>query len=325
MKSSTLMIGLLCVAFFSGCARQGIADTSVPERGAAETEEIRVMSDGTKYLIHPSEIQSGGPPKDGIPSIDNPVFVSVREADEWIEDNELVLGIDYRGERRAYPAQIMVWHEIVNDTISGDPLLITWCPLCGTGIAYERSLDGKAVEFGTTGRLYNSNLVMYDRETETWWTQIGGTAILGPLTGGRLRAVTIDTVSWRAWKERYPLSLVLGRDTGYDRPYGRDPYGNYYVERGIMFPVENEDESVHPKTVIFGVEIEGAFKAYREDDLIAEGTIEDTVGGRRIRLVRDDAGLVSITDLGSGEEIVKERGFWFSWYAFHPETLLYGR
>jgi hypothetical protein len=218
-----------------------------------------------------------------------------------------------------------VWHEIVNDTVAGDPILVTWCPLCGTGIAYERAVDGEAVEFGTTGRLYNSNLVMYDRKTDTWWTQIDGTAIVGPLAGRGLEPVSIDTVRWGSWKARHPDSQVLSRETGFRRPYGRDPYGSYYTDSGLMFPVERRDDSVHPKMVIFGIEASGVYKAYREEDLIREGAIEDTVGGVRIRLVRDPSGVVTVTNLETGEEIVKERGFWFSWYAFHPDTLLYGR
>ena len=127
---------------------------------------------------------------DGIPSIDNPKYVSVKEADEWIEDNELVLALIYKGVKRVYPLQILVWHEIVNDNIAGDPLLITYCPLCGSGIAFEGKIDvggkRKEVEFGTSGKLYNSNLVMYDRETQTYWTQIDGKAIIGELTGQEL-------------------------------------------------------------------------------------------------------------------------------------------
>jgi hypothetical protein len=273
--------------------------------------------------VDPSKILSGGPPKDGIPSIDNPKFVSVSEADRWIEDNELVLAIDYKGVKRVYPFQILVWHEIVNDTIAGDPILVTYCPLCGSGIAYKRELNGEAVEFGTTGRLYNSNLVMYDRKTDTWWTQIDGKAIVGELTGQELTEVSIDTVTWREWKAAHPDSTVLTQDTGFSRPYGRDPYGTYYEDSFLMFPVENQDQRIHPKTVIFGIEVNGVYKAYKEEDVIRKGTFEDTVAGLRIQIARDAAGIVTFTDLDSSREIVKERDFWFAWYAFHPDTLVY--
>jgi hypothetical protein len=290
----------------------------------ADESRIKVDANGTKYIVHPSEIRSGGPPKDGIPSIDRPQFVSVSEADAWIQDNELVLALSYNGIERVYPFQVLVWHEIVNDTVAGDPLLITYCPLCGSGIAYRRTLNGRTVEFGTSGKLYNSNLVMYDRKTGTYWTQVQGLAIIGELTGQKLEAVSIDTVVWGDWKKRHPDSEVLSRETGFSRPYGRDPYGNYYVDSSLMFPVENEDSSIHPKTVIFGIEIDGMYKAYLEDDLKRYGTIEDTVRGVRLRVTRDAAGIVRFINLANGAEIVKERDFWFVWYAFHPGTEVYG-
>lgn len=280
-------------------------------------------SAGVKYIVDPAKILSGGPPKDGIPSIDDPKYISVEEADGWIQDNELVLGLIYKGVKRVYPLQILVWHEIVNDVVAGDPLLITYCPLCGSGIAFERELGGKAVEFGTSGKLYNSNLVMYDRKTDTYWTQIDGKAIVGQLTGQELKEISIDTVAWREWKVEHPDSEVLSQNTGFRRDYGVDPYGNYYEDTFVMFPLENQDDRIHPKTVIFGIEVNGVYKAYREDDVKAYGPIEDVVNGVHVVVTRDAAGIVKIVDKTSGKEYVKERDFWFAWYAFHPETILY--
>ena len=286
--------------------------------------EIRVGSDGEKFIVEPDKLVSGGPPKDGIPSIDSPKYVSVEGADAWIRNDELVLALVYRDVKRVYPLQIMVWHEIVNDEIAGDPILVTYCPLCGSGIAYERTIDGEAVEFGVSGKFYNSNLVMYDRKTGSYWTQIDGLSIVGEMTGNRLNPISVDTVVWRDWKAAHPDSEVLSQETGFDRPYGRDPYGNYYEDSFLFFPVENEDDSsMHPKTMIFGIEVDGVFKAYRESDLIEEGVIEDTVNGVPIKVEREEAGIVTVTNLETGEEIVKERDFWFAWYAFHPETELY--
>lgn len=285
--------------------------------------EIKTTSDGTKYIINPDEIISGGPPKDGIPSIDNPKFVSVQEADQWIQDNELVLAIIYKDVKRVYPLQILVWHEIVNDFIAGDPILITYCPLCGSGIAYERKLDGEVVEFGTSGKLYNSNLVMYDRKTDTYWQQIDGKAIVGELTGMELKEMSIDTVVWRDWKAAHDDSEVLSQDTGFNRNYGRDPYGSYYEDSFLIFPVGNQDNRIHAKTVIFGIEINNQFKAYQEEDLKELGVIEDSFEGVNLRVERSPAGIVKLTNTDTGEEIVKERDFWFAWYAFHPDTELY--
>ena len=298
---------------------EGFADLPIE---TAEEEGIQMTDEGVKYLVNPSKIRGGGPKMDGIPSIDNPEYISVNEADEWIEDNELVLAIEYKGVKRVYPLQILVWHEIVNDFISGDPILITYCPLCGSGIAYERTIDGEAVEFGTSGKLFNSNLVMYDRKTQTYWQQIDGKAIVGELVGMELTEISVDTVVWRDYKNVHTDAEVLSQDTGFNRNYGNDPYGNYYENTFLIFPVENEDNRVHPKTIVFGIEIDGVYKAYREDTLIEVNRIEDTVKGVNIVVERDAVGIVTITD-ESGEEIVKERDMWFAWYAFHPDTTLY--
>lgn len=323
MKHAPLLL-LAGLLLSTGCLGQTGPDPSnEPLTPAEESAGIKTTDDGVRYLVHPSKIRSGGPPKDGIPSIDNPTYVTVDEADEWIADNELVLAIEYAGVTRVYPLQIMVWHEIVNDEIAGDPLLITYCPLCGSGIAYKRTLDGEPVEFGTSGKLYNSNLVMYDRKTDTYWSQIDGRAIVGPLTGMELTPVSIDTVVWRDWKAAHPDSDVLSQDTGYSRDYGRDPYGSYYEDSNLFFPVEERDDRVHPKTVVHGIEIDGTYTAYKDEDVKEIGVIEDTVAGVPIRIQADKAGAVSVTRTDTGEEVVKQRVFWFAWYAFHPDTRLY--
>jgi hypothetical protein len=329
MKKEIILLSLLATLLLTvGCAplptEEADGMEKLPEITQMEQEQgIKMTARGVKYIVDPKKIRSGGPPKDGIPSIDSPGFVTVTDADKWIEDNELVLAIIYKGTKRVYPLQIMVWHEIVNDNIAGDPILITYCPLCGSGIAYERKINGEEVEFGTSGKLYNSNLVMYDRKTNSYWSQIDGLAIVGELTGTELTPVSIDTVAWRDWKAAHPDSEVLSQDTGFTRPYGKDPYGNYYEDSFVLFPVESSDDRVHPKTVIFGIEVNGAYKAYKEDDLKELGTIEDTVAGIKIKVERDNAGIVKITNTETDEEIVKERDFWFAWYAFHPDTGLY--
>jgi len=332
-----MAILVLSLVLVIGCTSERLAISEEKEKfdgkfvdrpmEPSEEEGIQVTEKGVKYLVHPSKIIGGGPPKDGIPSIDNPKYVSVEEANEWIADNELVLAITYKGVQRVYPLQILVWHEIVNDKIVGDPLLITYCPLCGSGIAFERTIEinekREEVEFGTSGKLYNSNLVMYDRKTDTYWTQIDGRAIVGELTGQELIPVSIDTVVWRDWKQAHPDSEVLSQDTGFNRQYGKDPYGNYYEDSFLIFPVEKQDDRVHPKTVIFGIEVDGVYKAYKEEDLIEKEVIIDVLNGVNVKVERDEAGTVKITNVDTGKEIVKERDFWFAWYAFHPETELY--
>lgn len=308
------MISFIWTQFFTPSEYTGSVTTK---------DEIFVDDTGNTYLIDPKQIRSGGPPPDGIPSIDNPKFVTVSEADEWIQDNELVLVLTHNGVERVYPLQIMVWHEIVNDVVGGDALLITYCPLCGSGIAYSRELNGDVVAFGTSGKLYNSNLIMYDRKTESYWTQIDGLAINGDFIGTTLEAISIDTVSWGEWSVNHLDAEVLSQDTGFTREYGRDPYGNYYEDSFLMFPVGETDDRIFAKDVVFGITVNDVHKAYREIDVISDGPIEDKVGGVSLTVKRSDDGLVRIETDG-GDEIVKERDFWFAWYAFHPDTLVYG-
>ena len=327
-----IIIGIFGIYFF---AQDNKAENKVITQ--IDDSEIKIAKDGTKYIIDPNKIRGGGPGKGGIgidkgiPALSdqNIKFVSVKEANNWIEDNELVLVLTYQGVTRVYPLQIMVWHEIANDNIAGDPIIVTYCPLCGSGIAYkgEVKIDDEFVEteFGTSGKLYNSNLVMYDALTDTYWTQIDGLGIVGELTGQKLIAISVDTVVWRDWKNsgNAKNAEVLSQETGISRNYGRDPYGSYYEDSFLIFPVENSDNRIHAKTVVFGIEVNGQYKAYQEDDLIELREIEDEIAGVKIKVARDNFGIIKITNLDTGEEIVKERDFWFAWYAFHPNTDLW--
>lgn len=191
-------------------------------------------------LIDPADILSGGPPPDGIPSIDNPEFVTVEQADAWLDDAEPVLAVEVNGDVRAYPIQILIWHEIVNDTVGGIPLSITYCPLCNSGITFIRTVRGVETTFGTSGSLYFANLVMYDRATESLWNQLDGTAVVGVLTGDVLDQIPSPMVAWSDFKKDRPDAQVLDRErTGFDRRYGTNPYtgldnpdGQPYLFRG---------------------------------------------------------------------------------------------
>lgn len=297
-------------------------------------DEVFVDSSGNKYVIDPEKIVSGGVPKGGIgvdvgiPALDenNIKFVSVEDANEWISDNELVLYLEYNGEKRIYPLQILVWHEIANDLIGTEKVIVTYCPLCGSGIAYKSEInvggETKTPKFGTSGKLYNSNLVMYDDLTDTYWQQIGGQAILGELSGQKLIPIDIDTISWRDAKT-HADAIVLSQETGMLRDYGRDPYGTYYENSLLFFSVENQSGLIHPKTIIYGIEIEGIFKAYKEDDIKLNPEIIDRVADTNIKIVLNRDNTITFTDLDSDKEIIKERDMWFAWYAFHPKTTLW--
>lgn len=173
-----------------------------------------------------TELRSGGPPPDGIPPIDEPKFVPASAVD-FIADSEPVLALEIGGESRAYPVQILLWHEIVNDVVAGVPVAVTYCPLCNSAVAYDRRVAGRVATFSTSGLLWNSALVMYDRQTETLWSHFTGRAIAGVLTGTELDTYPVATVPWSVWRDAHPTSLVLSRDTGFDRSYGSNPYPGY--------------------------------------------------------------------------------------------------
>ncbi len=212
-------------------------------------------------LVPLEEILSGGPPRDGIPSIDSPKFVSASEAD-WLLPNSQILGLEVESDFRAYPLAILNWHEIVNDTVGDVPVSITYCPLCGTGMAFRRDFNGKQTTFGVSGLLYNSDLLLYDRESASLWSQIMGQAISGPRKGERLVAVPVEHTTWEEWKNKNPNTKVLSLDTGYRRDYSRSPYGDYDVNGDIYFPLSFRSSQYHPKERVIRIEIDGQFKAY---------------------------------------------------------------
>ena len=174
-----------------------------------------------------SDIVSGGPPKDGIPAIESPVFESIEAARTWMDGLSPVIALEVNGEAKAYPMAILTWHEIVNDTLGGEPVTVTFCPLCNTAIAFERTVDGEVLDFGTTGNLLASNLIMYDRQTETWWQQATGKAIVGEQMDTQLEFLPAQIISLDEFEATYPDGTVLSRETGHSRSYGRNPYPGY--------------------------------------------------------------------------------------------------
>ena len=202
---------------------------------AAQPAEWRLEWPETDFARHSvpyHEIISGGPPKDGIPSIDDPAFVPVAEAE--LADNEPVIGVVIDGDARAYPLRILIWHEIVNDVVGGVPVAVTYCPLCNTGIVFDRRVADRVLEFGTTGKLRNSDLVMYDRTTESWWQQFLGEAIVGELTGTRLTMLPSRLESFANFKERAPDGRVQVRGRQLRRAYGANPYAGYDSAPGAV-------------------------------------------------------------------------------------------
>ena len=243
-------------------------------------------NDKEKHIVPVDQIVSGGPPPDGIPSIDDPKFISVQEVGKFLEDSDFVLGLNINGDIRAYPLQILVWHEIVNDNVGGIPVAVTYCPLCFTNQVFNRSLDDgqKVVEFGTSGKLYNSNLVMYDRTSKSLWSQAMAEGIVGKYAGTKLERVPFDVAYWKEWKQLYPESKILSRNTGSNRPYGVDPYGDYYTNSDVLFPVSNKDNRLGLKEIVIGFENKGQYKAYKLQEIENKKVINDQVNGKPIAL-----------------------------------------
>jgi hypothetical protein len=316
-----------------------------------------------KHIVSLDQIVSGGPPPDGIPSIDSPVFISINEGDKFLADTDKVVGININGDVRAYPLQILVWHEIVNDNIGGLPVAITYCPLCFTNQVFSRTVNNTILEFGTSGKLYNSNLVMYDRSSKSLWSQALGQGIVGKYAGINLQKLPFDLAYWKDWKQLYPQSKVLSKDTGSPRPYGADPYEDYYNSSDILFPISNRDDRLGLKEIVVGLQNDGLTKAYKMQDIEKLKVINDKLSNKSVTLFSSyplmvrafdssfdgqtftfqynftsnnfidkqtgsqwDFEGISINGPLKGKQLLRlpfDEGYWFEWIAFHPNSKIY--
>jgi hypothetical protein len=269
--------------------------------------ENQFGTDFSRHTIPYSEILSGGPPKDGIPAIDNPTFFSVAEADDYLEDLEPVVFFQLGEDTRAYPLQILTWHEIVNDEVDGKPVAITFCPLCNTAIAFDANFDGQALDFGTTGRLRFSNLIMYDRQTETWWQQATGTGIAGEYAGEQLTFLPASIIGWGEFKENFPEGKVLSRETGFRREYGRNPYVGYdninnspFLFRGPETPGE-----LPAMARVLTVDLDDEAVAYPYELLQERSAINDTISDMEVVILWQPgtASALNSSRIAEGEDV----------------------
>lgn len=291
---------------------------------SVNTDEIKITN-GRKHTVPLDEIKSGGPPKDGIPSIDNPKFVSADETD-FLTDDSQGISVSIDGVNRFYPYKILVWHEIVNDKINGERILVTYCPLCRSGVVYAPEVKDEKVEFGTSGKLWQSNLVMYDRKTDSLWSQILGEAIAGEMAGTELEKLNSNIIRFGNWKKEHPNGEILSKDTGYSRNYDRDPYGNYYNTNKTLFSTKHSDERLDKKDLILGIKIDGKVKAYYPPAIEEKDAIEDEFQGQKIIAEFDeDTEVVKLYTKEDGEKVRLPTisSYWFSWVAAHPDTELY--
>ena len=287
-----LGLGLIGVWGFAGTSKAQAQ--SLPTNAPPALQQFD--TDYSKHSIDLSTLKSGGPPKDGIPSVDTPSFISVEAASDWVASEEPVIAFEHEGTARAYPLQILTHHEIVNDRVGGTPVAVTFCPLCYSALVFERTLDGEPVEFGVSGLLRRSDLVMYDRTTETLWQQLTGKAIVGDRTGHTLEQVPSQIVSFRQFTEAHPDGEVLSRDTGYDRPYGRNPYAGYDDIDNKPFAFDGPvDDRLPPMEKVVAVSVEETHKAYPHSTTEEERVIHDTISDRPVAVFHTP-GAVSALD-----------------------------
>lgn len=291
---------------------------------------------------------SGGPGKDGIPAIDQPRFSDAASADAYLDPQDIVFGVYHQGQARAYPQRILVWHEIVNDTLGEDGLSITYCPLTATAVGFKRG----ATSLGVSGKLLNSNVVMYDRASDSHWSQIAGVAIDGPAKGRSLEEVRVIWTTWARWQARHPHTQVLTRETGALRNYNRDPYGSYrplqgyYAEPYVMFPLLHSDSRLPAKRMVLGFRSAEVAIAVDKEHLRQQGVLHVRHGDEHFLIIRDaqlDTGWVyrskapieldpaalrftaegpQAPELEGLEPLNAFEAMWFAWYAFYPQTVL---
>lgn len=279
--------------------------------------------DLTHHSVPLDQLVDGGPGKDGIPAILTPTFISAQEA-TFLHNEDRVLGLAAGQEAKAYPVKILNWHEIVNDGIGGKAVVVTYCPLCGTGMAFEAEAQGRRHTFGVSGLLYQSDLLMYDHQTESLWSQVGMHAVAGPLTGKKLSPIVLEHTIWGEWRTAHPSTVVLSMRAASFRNYGRDPYAGYGESSELFFDTTHVDSRYHPKEWVVGIEIDGTAKAYPFVELKqVSSPIVDQVNGQRVTVRFNTASRsASILD-EQGKSIPSVTAFWFAWYAFHPDTLVF--
>ena len=347
-RRAVLVSALGSLGALAGCVEGSGGDGAAPAR--TDTGSPVPTAERSLYVPHErarltEAVRSGGPPKDGIPSIDDPQFASAGATD--LDDGEPVFGLVRDGVARAYPQYVLAHHEIVNDEVAGDGVAVTYCPLTGTAQGFERG----DVEFGVSGNLLNSNLVMYDRRGDSRWPQVLATAISGPMAGATLREFRLVWTTWGRWRAAHPDTEIMTEETGYARRYGSDPYGDYNPPRGYyandrtLFPPLVEDDRASPKTVVVGARTASGAAAFDKQALLDAGVLTATAGETPLVAVADPALRTAyvyadpdgrdVRSVDGGYRLDGERheaatlplervlafdAMWFAWAGYYPES-----
>lgn len=314
MRRLSLTAALVLTALVvAACDEDDASRSGGPSRGSVPTDGLRIDKSGwetdfSKHSVPLTEFQSGGPPRDGIPPVDEPRPIPYADAEEWLAEREPVLAVEVGGRARAYPLQILVWHEIVNDQLGGRPIAVTYCPLCNSSLVFDRRVGRSTLTFGTTGNLRRSDLVMWDRQTESWWQQLTGEAVVGKLTGRRLKVLSSQTLSWADFKRIHPGGDVLSRDTGSERDYGSNPYEDYDQADSDPFLFEGEpDDRLPPKERVLAVFTQDETVVVPFSRLARRPVVQTEAGGdpvvvlykRGVVSPLDDASIEDSRDIGT--------------------------
>jgi hypothetical protein len=319
MHNRLILVLLTCAATISQISA---AETNRPGNPRGYSPDV--LLEVFKFTEDDSDVpfdslMQACPARDCIPSIDQPVFIATAEV-SYLRDDDLVMTLTHNGITRAYPTRILDHHEIVNDMFGPDPVAVTYCPLCGSGLAFDRRQGGQVLDFGVSALLHNSDLVMYDRQTESLWQQITGEAFAGKLRGNQLKTLPLSMITWQNWREQYPQAEVLTVENIQSDRYLKDAYGDYHESERLYMPVSATDARLHPKRVIYGMEIGETAIAIDAEWLVRENQFSNEYEGKKLLVNMADNGEVAASL--DGQQITIHRMYWFAWYTFHPKTAL---
>lgn len=318
----------------------------------------RYFVPGTPRTIRLDEVVWGGVKKDGIPPLEYPKMISAAEAD-YLKNNHIVFGVYLNGEAKAYPKRILAWHELFNDRVGGIDVTCAYCTLCGSAVLYDQKVGERQFSFGTSGFLYRSNKLMYDRQTNTLWSALEGVPVMGSLVGTelQLKRLPIVTTRWKEWRRRHPETTVLSLETGHERDYGEGvAYREYFATDRLMFPTPFQDKRLKNKQEVLALLMDGEAVAYNARFLRKHRLHQDRVGGQQLVILTDKSGANRVYDATgirftkwdrtskvrdssgkqweatetslvgpNGEKLIRlaaHRAFWFGWRAQFPKTRL---
>lgn len=318
----------LCVSLLTGLivfqGSFGVEDANQANAQQVARDNPAQSFSFNDLTIDRNKILAGGVRKDDIPAISKPKFITAKHA-RHVRPKDRVVGVTIDGEARAYPITILNHHEIINDSIRGTPVAVTFCPLCDSAVVFDRRTPIGVREFGVSGLLYNSNVLMYDRaETEGLWSQLAKAGVSGPGSSKTLKPLPLDLTTWQDWQTRHPNTTVLSLETGYRRNYRRNQYAQYLKTQKLMFPVMPYSDRFPAKMPVIGAWSGDAYKAYPQSAFYRSQTrIDDTLNGKKLSIefsLKDQ----SMRIISADEGVHWMYAFWFAWYAFHPDTEVFG-